>query len=85
MSRNEQAPTEAPPAYTATDHLQVPTAAAHSSAAETTSRHRRTSSAGSTRSSNYTTDEEHYDDSDIPEEVRYVTAVEVGTFAAETD
>lgn len=71
---NDPIPNEAPPAYTPTDHLQVPSAAAASSAGAESAdrRHRRTSSAGSTASSNYTTDDDHYEESEngIPEEVR---------------
>ncbi|GAA5884515.1 hypothetical protein JCM3774_000855 [Rhodotorula dairenensis] len=74
MSSRDQIPDEAPPAYTPTDHLQVPSAAAVSSAGaeSANTRHRRTSSAGSTASSNYTTDDDHYEESGdgIPEEVR---------------
>ncbi|KAG0663672.1 hypothetical protein C6P46_002241 [Rhodotorula mucilaginosa] len=71
---NDPIPNEAPPAYTPTDHLQVPSAAAASSAGAESAdrRHRRTSSAGSTASSNYTTDDDHYEESGngIPEDVR---------------
>ena len=71
---NDPIPNEAPPAYTPTDHLQVPSAAAASSAGAESAdrRHRRTSSAGSTASSNYTTDDDHYEESGngIPEDER---------------
>ena len=54
---NDPIPNEAPPAYTPTDHLQVPSAAAASSAGA---------------ESADTTDDDHYEESGngIPEDVR---------------
>lgn len=66
-SQHQSVPDEAPPAYSATDHLDVPGGVAGSSAGRE-ALHRRTSSAGST--SDYTTDEDAADEQTIPEEVR---------------